>query len=308
MAPKPVHVPLPGPLYEARFVERPNRFLLRCRLPDTPSPTLMVREPTPTSGGAGKGGTAGGGVVEVHLADPGRLEELLLPDRRVWIRYAASPTRKTDWSAVLVESPDGRGLVSVDTTMPNRLIHRALEAGALTELDGWSLERAEFPLGRSRIDFLLTRDDHAGRAPSDAGSGPTSETGPASPSTPDPGAPFDAGTTGVQARKLALEVKSVTLVEDGVALFPDAVTARGARHVRELAAIAGSVDDGVAWEAAILFVLQRDDAHRIEAARSIDPEFADALAEAKAAGVQILGRRCRVTPDRLELDESVPAS
>lgn len=240
----PLRLPLPGPLREARFVERPNRFLLRCALPDC--------DP-----------------VEVHMADPGRLRELLLPDARVWIRHAASPTRRTDWSAVLVENPSGDGLVSIDTTLPNRLIHRALQDRALDEFDGWELERAEFQLGRSRIDFLLSQGD----------------------------------------RRLALEVKSVTLVEDGVALFPDAVTARGARHVRELAEIAGTVDgEGRTWEAAILFVLQRSDAHRIEAARSIDADFADALVEAKAAGVRVLGRRCRVSLDRLELGESVPAS
>lgn len=268
-----VHLPLDSPLVESRFVERPNRFLLRCALP---TPTSS------TAGGGARPGSGGGAgeVVDVHMADPGRLEELLLPGKRVWIRYAASPTRRTDWSAVLVESPDGTGLVSVDTTRPNQLIHRALEAGALTELADWTLERAEFPLGRSRIDFLLAR--HSSADPSD---------------------------TVTHRRKLALEVKSVTLVEDGVALFPDAVTARGARHVRELAEIAGMVDDdGVAWEAAILFVLQRDDGHRIEAARSIDPDFADALTEARAAGVRILGRRCRVTLERLELGEPVPAS
>jgi sugar fermentation stimulation protein A len=235
-----VQVPFAGPLREARFLARPNRFLLHCDLgPDE-------------------------GSVEVHLADPGRLEELLLPGKRLWIRPAGSPTRRTAWSAVLVESPDGAGLVSLDTTMPNRLIHRALEAGALEEFDGWTLERAEWRHGRSRIDFLLARDH----------------------------------------QKLALEVKSVTLVEDGVALFPDAITARGARHVRELADLAQR--DG--WNAAILFVLQRNDAHRIEAARSIDPTFADALAAAKAGGVKILGRRCQVTLQSLTLAPPVPAT
>lgn len=233
-----IHVALPPDLCEARFVERPNRFLLRCDLPGTAEP------------------------VEVHMADPGRLRELLLPGRRVWIRPARSPTRRTAWSAVLVEAPDGRGLVSVDTMLPNRLIHRALLAGALEELDGWSLERRECALGSSRIDFLLARGED----------------------------------------RLALEVKSVTLVEDGVALFPDAVTARGARHLRELA----EVVERPRWEAAILFVLQRPDGARIEAARSIDPAFADALAEARAAGVRILGRRCRVSLDRLELADGVP--
>lgn len=242
----PIHIPLPAELCEARFIERPNRFLLRCELGGQEA-AAPPREP-----------------IEVHMADPGRLKELLLPGRRVWIRPAASPTRRTAWSAVLVESPDGEGLVSVDTTMPNRLIHRALEASALDELAGWALERREWPLGASRIDFLLSRGEE----------------------------------------RLALEVKSVTLVEDGVALFPDAVTARGARHVRELAEVASRPR----WHAAILFVLQRPDAYRIEAARSIDPVFADALAEARAAGVRVLGRRCRVTLNRIELAEPVPAS
>ncbi len=253
---------LPAGLREARFVERPNRFLLRCELAahqenGQPAPTPPgLREPPHGSGPR---------VVDVHMADPGRLNELLLPGRRVWIRYAASPTRRTDWSAVLVEAPHGNGLVSVDTTLPNRLVRRALEAHALEELAGWSLLRPEFTLGRSRIDFLLACDH----------------------------------------RQLALEVKSVTLVgDDGVARFPDAVTARGARHVRELAAVARRPG----WEAAILFVLQRDDAHRIEAARSIDPAFADALAEAEEAGVRVLGRRCQVSRQSLVLGDAVPAS
>jgi sugar fermentation stimulation protein A len=236
-----VALPLPGPLVESRFVERPNRFLLRCA-------------------------DGSGTVHEAHMADPGRLRELLLPGKRVWLRPAApGPTRRTRWSAVLVESPDGAGLVSVDTTLPNALIHRALLAGALDEFAGWELERREATLGHSRIDFVLR---HAS-----------------------------------SRRRLALEVKSVTLVEDHVARFPDAVTARGARHVRELARLAQ--EDG--WEAAILFVLQRADASRIEAAPAIDPEFARALAEAREAGVQVCGRRCHVSLETLTLGARVPA-
>lgn len=236
---RPLRLAFPAPLRRATFLERPNRFLLRVRLDGEAIP------------------------AEVHLADPGRLVELLVPGRSLWIREAASPTRRTKWSAVLVETPDGGGLVSLDTTLPNRFILEALQAGVLDELSGWTLVRAEFPLGRSRIDFLLARGEE----------------------------------------RLALEVKSVTLVEEGVALFPDAVTARGARHLRELAEVARRPG----WQAAVLFVLQRDDARRIEAARSIDPAFADALAEAKAAGVRVLGRRCRVALDGLELGEVVPA-
>jgi sugar fermentation stimulation protein A len=92
-------------------------------------------------------------------------------------------------------------------------------------------------------------------------------------------------------------------VEDGVGLFPDAVTARGARYVRELTELAQQDE----WEAALLFVLQRPDAHRIEAAAAIDPAFAKALAAAKAAGVRVLGRRCHVSLEALTLGDAVPA-
>jgi sugar fermentation stimulation protein A len=205
-----------------------------------------------------------GEAVDVHMADPGRLRELLLPGKRIWLRTADNPNRKTRWTAVLVESPDGRGLVSLDTTLPNKLIHKALKGQALRELRDWELVRAEFPMGRSRLDFLLS---------------------------------------GLGGKQMALEVKSVTLVEDGVALFPDAVTERGARHVRDLAEIA----QRPGWEAGVLFVLQRPDAREIRAARNIDPKFADALEEAKGIGVRILGRRCTVHLDRIDLGDPVPA-
>jgi sugar fermentation stimulation protein A len=199
------------------------------------------------------------------MADPGRLRELLLPEKRIWLRPASNLKRKTRWSAVLIESPDGEHLVSLDTTLPNRLVGQALREGALDELSEWEFRRAEVTMGRSRLDFLLAHRD---------------------------------------GRQMALEVKSVTLVEDGLALFPDAVTERGARHVREL----GEIASREGWEAAVLFVLQRPDAREIRAARSIDPGFAQALGEAREAGVSILGRRCHVFLDRVELGSRVPVA
>ncbi len=202
--------------------------------------------------------------MRAHLPDPGRLNELLVPGRRVWLRSEPrNPNRKTRWTAVLVETPGTDALVSIDTTLPNRLIAAALRADALPELAGWRLERREVQLGDSRIDFLMARGQ----------------------------------------RRLALEVKSVTLVEDGIARFPDAITARGTRHVLELARISRRRD----WSAAVLFLLQRPDATRILAAHEIDPTFAHALAEAKRSGVRILGRRCHVSLDRVSLGAAVPA-
>ena len=233
-------VPLPSNLVPARFVRRENRFLLQVCLEDS------------------------GELVAAHMADPGRLRELLIPGRKIWLHPVVRASRKTQWTAVLVEGPSERSWVSLDTTMPNRLIKRGLEAGGLEELKGWRIERVEASIGSSRLDFLLARD----------GGG-----------------------------RMALEVKSVTLVRDGVGFFPDAVTSRGARHMRELAQVASRPG----WEAAVLFVLQRNDADRICAAQDIDPRFAETLRDALGAGVRILGRRCRVGLDSVSLGPPVLA-
>lgn len=227
------------PLVEARFVRRPNRFVVHADVP-------------------------GRGEVVAHLADPGRLKELLVPGRRMGLRpEEPSATRTTAWTALLAESDVGTGWVSVNTTMPNRLVDLALRAGVLEELDGWRYVRREVSFGDSRLDFLM--DDGAGRL-------------------------------------LYLEAKSVTLLEDGVALFPDAVTARGARHLEELIRARAE-----GHEAAVLFVLQRPDARRIVAARRIDPTFADTLERARNAGVRILGRRCAVGWDGIRMGARVEA-
>ncbi|CAN5682514.1 DNA/RNA nuclease SfsA [soil metagenome] len=217
-----------------------------------------------------------GDPVEAHLPDPGRLTELLVTGRRIMVAPAATPERRTRWTMALVRTPDNTGWVSLDTTLPNRLLARAFAEAeaedpprdALKELPGWELDRAEATFGASRFDFLLRRRD----------GGPEGGAG------------------------MILEAKSVTLVEDGRALFPDAVTARGARHVHEMAELA---QDGM--PATVIFVAQREDVESIEAAWEIDPDFADAMAEARDAGVRIIGRRCRVTPEGVTLlPEPVP--
>jgi len=238
MSSAPPHIFLPSPLLPARFVARPNRFIVEARLD----------------------GVAGGGAVRAHLPDPGRLSDLLLPERRLWLEPApAGRGRRTAWTAVVAEVPGGER-VSLDTRLPNRLVAAALTAEALPELAPFRLERPEFRLGRSRFDFLLADG---------------------------------------RGRRLLLEVKSVSMVEGDCALFPDAVTARGARHVSELGELAASGR----WQTAVLFVVQRADARRVEAARQIDPAFADALATARARGLAVLARSCRVGTDRITLGE-----
>lgn len=226
---------IPGPLRSARFISRPNRFLAVVELEGEP--------------------------VEAHLPDPGRLKELLIPGATVWVRAATGPGRRTGFTLAMVQAASGE-LVSVVTTLPNQLVHEALEAGRIAELEGWRVEAREYTWGRSRFDFLLARGSD---------------------------------------RRMLLEVKSVTLVEHRRALFPDAVTARGARHVGELAE---AKSEGL--EATVLFVVQRRDATTVTAARSIDRKFADALDEARRSGVRVLGYRCEVTLEEAWITEPVP--
>ena len=147
-------------------------------------------------------------------------------------------------------------LVSLDSTLPNRFFPKALAQGLIPPLAGWALVRKEPRLGAGRADFLLER----------------------------------AG------EELLVEVKSVTWVEDGVALFPDAPTARGRRHLAELAQ---AVKDGT--RAALVFVVQRPDAVAFGPS-PIDPAFAEGFREALSAGVGTFALVCSFDGERLHLE------
>lgn len=229
-----------GPLHKATFMSRLNRFLLNCSLDD-------------------------GREVEVHLADPGRLKELLIPGNSIWLRHIDNPRRRTQWSAVLTQDPQSMTLVSLQSTLANTIVQQALQSDALPEFAGWTYKRAEYSFASSRWDFLL--EDASGR-------------------------------------KLLLEVKSVTLVKDQVALFPDAVTARGRRHVLELAELKSQGE----FETAVLFVVQRTDAQQFAPDKDVDPAFAEALRTAHKAGVQVFVRTCDVSLEKVTLAHPLPVN
>lgn len=201
-------------------------------------------------------------MVEAHLADPGRLRELLLPGVRLYLRSVDHPKRRTKWSVVLVETEESV-LVSLQSTLVNQLTAQALEQWAIPELAGWELIRPEYAHGSSRWDFLLGRG----------------------------------------SERLLLEVKSCTLVQAGEAMFPDAVTARGTRHIRELT----ELQAGGELQGAVLFVVQREDAGRFRPADHIDPAFGQALREAQQQGVQILVYACRLDRERIIWGQKLPA-
>lgn len=207
-----------------------------------------------------------GSEVVAHCANPGSMLGLAQPGNRVWLSPAAGPLRKLRWTWELVEVPGdkvggtGGALVGIHTGRANALVAEALAAGRIAELTGYDSIRREVRYGAgSRVDFLLER----------------------------PGAPA-----------CYLEVKSVTLMRGGgLAEFPDAVTARGNRHLAELAGVARQ-----GGRAVLLFLVQRADCARVAAAADIDPAYAAALARAAADGVEILCYSCSLSPQAIALD------
>jgi len=150
----------------------------------------------------------------------------------------------------------------INTAHPNRLVADGVLDGTVTELQGYEAVRREVPYGsNSRIDLLLE------------------------------------GKRGV----CHVEVKNVTLVEQGRALFPDAVTLRGQKHLRELEQVVSSGGRGV-----IFFVVQRGDAISVAPADAIDPEYGRLLRRAVSVGVEALAYRALVTPERIVLQERLP--
>lgn len=150
----------------------------------------------------------------------------------------------------------------INTGLPNYLTREAIENRTITELQGYETIRPEVPYGEhSRIDLLLT------------------------------------GPSG----RCFVEVKNVTLVEDGRALFPDAVTTRGQKHLQELMRVVREGDRGV-----IFFTVQRSDGNSVSPADLIDPEYGRLLRQALENGVEALAYRALVTPQEIRLAERLP--
>ena len=156
----------------------------------------------------------------------------------------------------------GRALSSADARLPNKLVAEALIQRRMPQFADYPVARGEQVFGESRLDFLLD------------------------------------GPTG----KCYVETKSVTLVEEGVGLFPDAPTIRGVKHLRSLMAAREAGHD-----AAVVFVIQRIDAEAFAPHDVADPLLGTTLREARDAGVAIWAYRCHVTESSIELADTVPA-
>ena len=203
--------------------------------------------------------TASGELLCIHCPNTGSMFNCMQEGGAVWFSRSNDPKRKLPGTWELSETPQGR-LACVNTGRANALVEEALRAGVITELAGFTGLRREVPYGeeRSRIDFRL-----------DYPSGPA-----------------------------FVAVKSVTLgfADSNVAAFPDAVTSRGAKHLRELAALARN---GV--RAVQLYCVNLSGIEAVRPAAEIDPGYTQGLREAVAAGVEVLAYGVEISPQEIRL-------
>jgi len=204
-----------------------------------------------------------GREVTAHCPNPGAMLGLADPGTAVWLEPADAPGRKLAFGWRLVELPGGHW-AGIDTGVPNRVVGEALRAGRVPALAGYGQIRAEVRYGQgSRVDFLAT-----------------------APGLPD----------------AYVEVKNVHLRRSGDwAEFPDCVTARGAKHLAELAAMVAA-----GHRAVMLYVVQRSDCARMRLAADLDPAYARAFGAAAAAGVEAVAHGTALSPAGVALAPPLP--
>lgn len=204
-----------------------------------------------------------GRIVTAHTPNTGSMLGCCEPGSRVWLSDSGNPDRKYPLSWELVEAAPGV-LAGINTGLPNKLVAEGITDGTIGELQGYAGISREIRYGRekSRIDLLL--EDSVKPA-------------------------------------CYVEVKNVTLARDGIGYFPDAVSARGSKHLRELVDVVAGGNRGV-----IFFCVQRKDVSEVRPADTIDTAYGAALRQALGRGVEALAWRADVSPDEIRLVEKLP--
>lgn len=206
---------------------------------------------------------ANGDQITAHTPNTGSMLGCCEPGSTVWLRDTQNSERKypLSWEMVEVRSEI---LVGINTHLSNSLVAEAIENGIVSECQDYARIRREVQYGveNSRIDLLL---EHGNKA------------------------------------DCYLEVKNVTLVQEGIAYFPDAISKRGSKHLRELQTI---VMQGK--RAVIFFCIQRNDVREIRPADHVDPEYGQRLREAINTGVEAVAYSACITPERIDLITPVP--
>lgn len=206
--------------------------------------------------------TPEGEKLTLHCANTGAMTGCATPGDTVWYSTSDSATRKYPHSWELTETQQDHW-ICVNTLRANNLVKEALANQAIPELSGYSVLRSEVRYGaeKSRIDFLLQADNRA---------------------------------------NCYIEVKSVTLLQQGKGYFPDAVTVRGQKHLRELAKMAENGERAV-----LFFAVLHSGIEDVTPARHIDARYAELLAQAQQSGVEVLCYKAQLSPEGLSLQKAL---
>jgi len=210
-----------------------------------------------------------GEVVTAHTANTGSMKTCWEPGWKVLISFHDNPKRKLKYSLEMTNN--GQTWIGINTSLPNKLAKEAIENGLIKELKGYPFIKPEVKTGNSRIDLLLSKEKE----------------------------------TRSKKDQFFVEVKNVTLKGDGhqknAALFPDAVSVRGQKHIRELIRLHKE-----GYKTALLFIVQREDVDYFTPAKDIDPLYSSLLKEASASGVLILAYQCIMSKKEIVVNKSLP--
>ena len=223
-----------------------------------------------------------------HVKNTGRCKELLVPGCTVYCAVSDNPNRKTKFDLIAVEKKveNHEGDADQNTTASDD--KNALSANHKNKFETDTV-------------LLINMDSQAPNAAVKewlaSGASPFGQIDLLKPECRHGNSRFDFYLE-CNKRNIFIEVKGVTLEDDGVVLFPDAPTERGVKHVHELIQCHGE-----GYETYILFVVQMERARYFTPNRKTHPEFADALYEAKQAGVELLAYMCTVCPDEMKMDK-----
>jgi len=201
------------------------------------------------------------GLIVAHCSNSGSMKGLVDKGNPVFLSQPKKPGRKTNYTLEIIQLPST--LVGVNTQLPNHLVARAIRHGRVPELRGYGnlQQERDYGLG-SRIDILLTDE---------------------------------------KKFSCFIEVKNCTLVEDGTALFPDAVTTRGLKHLKEL-----QKETAKGNRAVMFYLVQRMDAEIFSPADVIDPVYGRELRNAVKNGVEILAWDVTIDPTYVRLRRPIP--
>jgi len=202
-----------------------------------------------------------GKTVTAHCPNSGSMQECCEPGRPVYLSFHDNPKRKLKYTWELIEMPTS--IVGVNTLVPNRLVAESIGAGMVSDLIGYdNISREVKTSDHTRLDILLSSEN---------------------------------------GDRCYVEVKNCTLVTEGVACFPDAVTSRGLKHLVELSSL---VSKG--FRCVIFYLIQRMDAKMFKPADHIDPAYGRELRQALNHGVEILVYDTRIDLKTIRLNREIP--